>query len=184
MLITTLLRQHPGAIVDIVRGTPAWVGLLLAALLALGYSNTRERSVPTARLVLLPLSMLGLALWGVQSAFGASGHLAGLLALWALGFATVLAVAWRGAAPAGTRYDPATQRIHLPGSWVPLGLILAVFLMKYSIGVQLAMEPALAQQPGFASAVSALYGLLSGLFAARALRVLRLTRPAPRLTTA
>ena len=42
-------------------------------------------------------------------------------------------------------------------------------------------EPALARAPGFAFAVTALYGLLSGLFAARTLRVLRLARPAPAL---
>jgi hypothetical protein len=55
-------------------------------------------------------------------------------------------------------------------------LILAVFLMKYGVGVQLAMEPRLARDAGFAFAVTALYGLLSGLFAARGLRVLRLAR--------
>ena len=35
MLLTQLLIQHPEAIIDIVRGTPAWVGALLAALLVL-----------------------------------------------------------------------------------------------------------------------------------------------------
>ena len=34
MLLTTLLSQHPSAIVDIVRETPVWVGALLAGLLA------------------------------------------------------------------------------------------------------------------------------------------------------
>ena len=70
----------------------------------------------------------------------------------------------------------------MPGSWVPMLLILAVFLMKYVIGVQLAMEPALAHNNSFAFVVTAIYGALSGLFAARTLRVLRLMRrPATRL---
>jgi len=38
------------------------------------------------------------------------------------------------------------------------------------------MEPSLARSSGFALTVTALYGLLSGLFAARTLRVLRLAR--------
>ena len=87
------------------------------------------------------------------------------------------------APPAGTRWNAAARSFHLPGSWVPMGLILAVFLMKYAIGVQLAMQPALAHASGFAFVVTALYGLLSGLFAARTLRVLRSTRgPAAAVT--
>ena len=55
-------------------------------------------------------------------------------------------------------------------------LIVLVFLMKYGVGVQLAMEPALAHHTGFAFATTAVYGALSGLFAVRSLRVLRLAR--------
>lgn len=179
MLLTQLLARHPDAIVDIVRQTPAWVGSLLAGLLCLGLWATRAREVPLARLVLMPLAMGVLALWGVLSAFGsfgATGSLAGLLALWIGCGAALLAIGARGAPPAGTFYDAAARRFHLPGSWVPLGLILAVFLMKYVIGVQLAMEPALAHDMVFAFAVTTLYGGLSGLFAARTLRVLRSTR--------
>lgn len=174
MLLTTLLSQHPSAIVDIVRETPVWVGALLAALLALGYSATRARRVAASRLALMPLAMLGLALWGVQSAFAASGHLPALLLLWALCFVAMLLLGSRAAAPAGTRFDPAARQFLLPGSWVPMALIVGVFLIKYSVGVQLALEPTLARNLGFAIAVTALYGLLSGLFAVRALRVLRL----------
>lgn len=176
MLLTQLLAQHPAAIVDIVRQTPAWVGGLLLGLLCLGLSSTRGRDVPVARLVLMPLAMGSLALWGVLSAFGASGRLAELLALWIGCGIVLLALGARGASPAGTLYDAGARRFHLPGSWVPLGLILAVFLLKYIIGVQLALEPSLAQHASFAFTVTALYGALSGLFAARTLRVLRSTR--------
>ena len=178
MLITTLLAEHPSAIVDIVRQTPLWVAGVLAGLAWLGFSATRSRRVHLARLLAMPAIMGALALWGVQSAFISTGQLPTLLALWALCYAAVLAVGSRLAAPAGARYDAAARSFHLPGSWVPMGLILAVFLMKYGIGVQLAMEPALAHQSRFACVVTALYGALSGLFAARSLRVLRLARPA------
>ncbi len=56
-------------------------------------------------------------------------------------------------------------------------LILAIFPMKYAIGVQLAMAPELAANAQFALVVTALYGALSGLTASRALRVLRLAHP-------
>ena len=179
MLLTQLLADHPEAIVDIVRHTPLWVAGVLGGLTVLGLSAVRTRAVHFNRLVAMPLTMGALALWGVQSAFGAGGRLAELLALWAACFGGVLALGTRLAPPAGARYEAATRTFTLPGSWLPMGLILAVFLMKYVIGVQLALEPSLARHADFALAVTALYGLLSGVFAARTLRVLRLMRPAP-----
>lgn len=174
MLLTQLLAEHPEAIADIVRRTPVWVWGMLGGLVALGLSATRSRTLHVGRLVLMPVAMGVLALWGVQAAFGNTGRLAELLALWAACCAALLVVGSRMAPPPGARYNAATRSFQLPGSWVPLGLILAVFSMKYGIGVQLAMAPELARDAGFAFAVSALYGLLSGLFAARTLRVLRL----------
>ena len=67
MLLPQLLIQHPEAVVEIVRRTPVWVGLLLVALIVLGVSSVRSRDVSIGRLVLLPLVMIGLAAWGVQS---------------------------------------------------------------------------------------------------------------------
>ena len=67
---------------------------------------------------------------------------------------------------------------------MPLALIVAVFSMKYLIGVQLALEPALARDAGFALAVTGVYGLLSGWIAARTLRVLRLQKSAAALVAA
>lgn len=174
MLLTQLLVHHPQAVGEIVRSTPPWVGALLAFLVYLGISAARTRRVHLARLALIPLAMGGLALWGELSAFGGHGHLAGLLGLWLVSGALVIAGSGTLRAPAGTRYDAASRSFDLPGSWVPLVLILAVFLMKYGIGVQLALEPSLAQDNRFALVVTVLYGALSGLFAARTLRVVRL----------
>lgn len=75
MLLTQLLAEHPEAAADIVRHTPLWVAGVLAGLTALGLSAARTRQVHFNRLVAMPLVMGGLALWGVQSAFGASGRL-------------------------------------------------------------------------------------------------------------
>ena len=176
MLLTTLLAEHPSAIVDIVRQTPAWVAALLGGLVYLGISASRDRDVHIGRLLLMPVAMGAMALWGVESAFNGTGRLPELLAVWAAGYAALLALGLRLPVPAGVRYSAAERRFPLPGSWLPMGLILAVFLLKYAIGVQLAMEPTIATHPGFAYPVAAVYGLLSGIFAARTLRVLRLLR--------
>lgn len=184
MLLTDLLIQHPEAIADIIRQTPSWVGGLLAGLIWLGLSATRSRDMHIGRLILMPIAMGALALWGVQSAFAPSGRLTELLAVWAVCYSALVAASWNSRAPSGTYYAPATRSFHMPGSWVPLLLIMLVFLMKYGVGVQLAMEPALTHHMGFAFATAAVYGALSGLFAIRSLRVLRLARGAERSLTA
>lgn len=174
MLLPQLLLQHPEAIADIVRSTPRWVAVLLGFLIYLGLSASRTRRLPALQLAAVPLAMTALALWGVLSAFGDSDRLLIWLAVWLVGYALALAATWSQRAPEGTRYDAASRRFELPGSWVPMALILAVFLMKYGVGVQLAMEPTLAQHTGFAFTITAIYGALSGIFATRTLRVLRL----------
>jgi uncharacterized protein YneF (UPF0154 family) len=62
----------------------------------------------------------------------------------------------------------------LPTSWVPLLLILGIFLTKYIVGVELAMRPALARDDQYTLVVSVIYGLFSGIFIGRAARLWRL----------
>lgn len=177
MLITTLLANHPEALIDIVRHTPLWVGGLLIALTALGLSAVRTRDVHRYRLLAMPVAMGALALWGVDSAFNGTGRLAALLAVWAVCYAIALVPGLRWPQRQGVHYDPATGRFRLPGSWLPMALILGIFSLKYVIGVQLAIEPPIAHDAAFAYTVSAVYGLLSGVLAARTARVLRAVRP-------
>ena len=59
---------------------------------------------------------------------------------------------------------------------MPLALIVGIFLTKYFVGVELAMQPTLARDGTFALQISALYGVFNGLFAARALRMWRLAQ--------
>jgi hypothetical protein len=86
----------------------------------------------------------------------------------------VTALVAPGRPAAGSRYDPATRSFRLPGTLVPLFLILGIFLTKYGVGVELAMQPRLAADASFAFGVAAVYGLFNGLFAGRAARLLRL----------
>ena len=62
---------------------------------------------------------------------------------------------------------------------MPLVLIVGIFLVKYAVGVELALQPALARDGTFALQIAVLYGLFNGLIVARALRLGRLAqRPA------
>lgn len=171
----------PGLIARVLLGTPWWVWGLLAGLLILGYSQTRARQAGLPRTLAMPLAMGALSVYGTLSTLGAAPLVVGgWLAAAVLSALLVL----RQPVAAGTRYDAARRLIEQPGSWAPLLLILGIFLTKYSVIVSLTIHPELRLEPAFALGVAMLYGAFSGLFAGRALRLLRLVaaahrRPAP-----
>lgn len=175
-MLLPLLVNQPQMLGQIVRQTPYWVWGLLAALVWLGASQMFDRKAHLARVVAMPLAMAGFSLYGLASAFGGAGHTASTLAAWAAAAAgaTASALWFQPTAPSGTRYDSGSRSFHLPGSTMPLVLILGIFVTKYLVGVELALQPALAQSGGFALQIATLYGLFNGFFAARSLRLWRL----------
>lgn len=184
MLIQIAMHQ-PHMLIAIVQHTPAWVWGLLAALLWLGASHMLPRSASLRRMLLVPLAMAGLAAYGLASAFAAqasAGALSGLLAIWLLAtVATAVASLWLSPnAPRGTLFDARAQRFHLPGSVVPMLLILGIFCTKYFVGVELSLSPTLSHDGSFAHQVAAVYGLFSGIFLARAARLWRLAQQSAR----
>lgn len=143
--------------------TPRWVFVVFVALLALGYYQSRDRTVSRGRLLLLPAAMLGLSLFSVTSSFG----LAWLpLLTWALGVGSV-AVLGTQKLQSSAKTGPAGS-ILVKGSWWPLALMMAIFFIKYAIGYALARKLTIALQPWFVGAVCVSLGLLSGGFVARA----------------
>ena len=154
---------------SVLQHTPVWVWGLLALLIALGLRQRRTHDLSPARATLPPLAMLLLALAGVLGTFASPGA----LLAWAA-TAVAVAAAWTGRAAPAARWLPAEQRFRLPGSWLPLGLMMGIFATKFAVGVGLALHPELARSAGFALGISALYGVFSGSFAARALALHRL----------
>ena len=186
-MLIEIATHQPQMLVSIVRNTPPWVWGLLAVLLALGLGQLRTREAGLARVLLMPLGMAAYSVYGLASAFG--GHPAGTLGAWLLAALLVAGASllWRPQAPAGVRYYAGQARFHLPGSGVPLLLILGIFFTKYIVGVELALQPALARDTVFTLQVAALYGLFNGVFLARAARLWRLFRDgavSPSLATA
>jgi hypothetical protein len=160
---------------QIILHTPLWVWALLAVLVALGYSQTRSRTVGLRRVVIIPVAMIFLSLYGTVSAFGPSPS---TLSAWFAACALLASMVVLRPAPMGTAYDVARRQFAVPGSWLPLCVILGIFCTKYAVGVTLAMQPAMAHHTVFATLMGLLYGLYSGFFAGRALRLWRLTLPA------
>ena len=185
-MLINLLTQHPEALPAILGRTPTWVWGLLAGLIALGVSQIFERRASVARVALLPISMACLSVFSLGGALNASANMPSALLIWLLAAMACagLAMAWRAAPPAGTRFDASSRQFNLPGSLVPLLLILAIFFTKYTVAIELAMQPGLIQNARFAVSLAAVYGIFNGFFAARALRLWRMTRPTVQAITA
>lgn len=162
--------------IAILRHTPAWVWGLLAALIAIGLTQTRDREQGLARVTIVPLLMIALSLSGVFSAFG---HVPVALGGWATGVGAALAFGRRFVTVRGAAWSPLAGTLSVPGSWLPLLLMVGLFGIKYVVGVSLALHPALAADAAFAGPAGLAYGTFSGLFLARGLSLRRLAqRPA------
>lgn len=151
--------------------TPVFVWALLALCIVMGLLQRRNQQLTQARLIIPSVIWTVFGLWGVSSAAGLQGLPA---AAWLAALIAAVAVLRGRLVPAGARFDPASGRFRVPGSWWPMALILGIFSVKYAVGVSLGLHLAVTQQPAFAPAVSALYGALSGLFVARTLNLLAL----------
>ena len=147
-MLLTLVTQQPRMLLTIAQHTPNWVWMLLAALIWLGASQCFARSAGLRRVLLMPIAMAVFSAWGMASAFGGASQIAGILAAWLVTACAVAAVSlWlRRTPPAGARYDAPNQRFYLPGSAWPLLLIVGIFLVKYVVGVELALQPPLAHE--------------------------------------
>lgn len=173
-MLLQLVATHPEAVVPVLRGTPTWVWGLLAGLLVLGVSQLRDRTAGLARVSLMPLAMTALSVWGTASALGGSPHRVPALLAWLV--AAVLGFALLARGRSAAQFDPVRRVVRVPGSVVPLLLIVGIFLVKYVVGVDLAMEPGLVRQAPYVLSVAALYGALTGVFIGRASRLWRLWR--------
>jgi hypothetical protein len=166
---------------QIISHTPIWVFALFAALLWLGLNQLLTRRLGLSRITLLAAGMAAFSFYGTVSAFSAVPP---ALIAWLAGAAAVFLIVVNRPVPAGTRYDAASRRFTVPGSAVPLALMMAIFLTKYAVGVTLAMHLVQAGDLAFALSLSALYGAFSGVFAARAARLWRLALAQDRLQLA
>lgn len=162
---------------QILTHTPLWVFGLFFGLVYLGCLQSRTRQVSRGHLIVLPVAMLAWSLYSVWSTFDA--HLTALTA-WACAWVAVVAIAMLRAPSRRVAYDASTKQFTVPGSWLPLALMMGIFFFKYAVAVVHAMTPGILETTTAVALVAGTYGLFSGLFMARALRVLGVMK-SPRL---
>jgi len=154
---------------QILSHTPAWVYLLFVALLVFGLMQTRTRMVRKIPALILPAGMVALSLAGINSSFGLKPL---PLVSWAIALVVVASVGYATFRDKRVTYNAPEQKFYVPGSWVPLVVIMAIFFAKYVYAVMYAMNAEVITTRAFVVSLSAIYGLLSGYFAAKALNLI------------
>jgi hypothetical protein len=164
----------------IILGAPIWVWALLAVLVLRGFKALRSGTAPLAKLAITPVIVAGLGI-----AHLVSDPLAG----WSAG------IAWMTGSLVGilggifiasrTRFivDPIANTVMLPGSPVPLLLMLAIFATKFWLGFEMATLSDASSLGMVALIGAAVSGAVAGMFGGRfitywrAMNARRVTQP-------
>ncbi len=158
---------------QIISNTPKWVFVLFFVLLALGISQMRTQLKSRKRVLILPLVLLILSIAGVISAFGVSAM---PIAAWVVGYIALAGLMGKGLATTGSSFNSDTKKFTVAGSAIPLILMMGIFCLKYFVGASTALKASFTSDAAFPVVVSLLYGIFSGAFAGRALRLLKLVK--------
>jgi len=151
-------------LLDIITHTPRWVFGLLAMLIVLGLMQTRTRQVRIQVALILPFIVLILSLTSVIRYVG--WQIPALLC-WLIGISAVIFFSIKMFNENLVRLDKSSRKLIIQGSWIPMFVILGIFLTRYALGVATAMQFEITRNPSFLLIVSLILGGWSGFFLAR-----------------
>lgn len=155
---------------QIISHTPNWVFVVFFALLMLGFKQSKQREVKASTVFILPIAMTLFSFFGVYSVFGISLL---SLSLWVLALVLALMLGLKLAYPKLVSFSAQDNKLIIPGSWVPLILMMAIFFTKYVVGFALASQLPIVNDSLFMLLISVLYGVFSGTFVARSIVMFR-----------
>lgn len=159
---------------QILSHTPVWVWVILITLLYFGTLASRDRVQNLRRLTILPVMMACLSIQGQLQQFGWNAL---ALLSWAGAVWLGAQIAMRMANADNMRVESASH-IWVRGSWLPLTLMMLIFVGKYVQGISFAMQPALGTDTGAILVCSIAFGLVNGILLSKLLRVRQLLKKA------
>ncbi len=157
---------------SILSHVPLWVPLLLLLLIAIGLLQRRSRDVRPVVTDVVAVALLALSIMGVQQAFGLKPE-AVVAWIFGVGLAQALGDRFFGA---GGLTPAESRKVHVPGSWVPMVLMMGIFALRFVVGAAQGAGLAFVSTTPFAAIISFGLGVCSGGFLARALAIRRCVR--------
>lgn len=154
---------------QIITNTPIYVWAILAFLMYRGIKFAVDRELEIRAVVIIPMVMLALSAQGILSGFGTDPL---VIVSWLLAMAVGAVVSWNGVTEDNVRILKDKKQVFYRGSWAPLIMMMAVFVIKYIVNVALHINPGLHTNVQFAVISTALFGMFNGLFLGKMLRVL------------
>lgn len=160
-------------VLEILSGTPVWVLLLCAFLVARGLKRLRPSVRKIDKVWITPGLFI---LWGLLGLFERSGNFASVFPHWLVGAGLGIAVGFAGKMT--LQVDDARGLVLLPGSALPLIRVAVIFGAHYVLNVAAALHPdSRSLYLGWDVYVS---GASAGYFAGWAWRFFQSCRLAPR----
>lgn len=152
---------------DALKGTPWWVFALFVYLLIVGIRAMKPVSLSLKRMNLFILLVLVFAGWTIYSFISRHGVEIGKILMGISSFLVGSIVGWLIGRKAKISIDHTEKKIRLPGSILPLILILLMFGLKYFFAYTYATDPA-AKESALVTAFDILSTtLIAGIFFGR-----------------
>jgi hypothetical protein len=148
----------------IIHGTPVWVWVLLAVLLSRGFKALSSGTAPLSKLAIVPLIFAG---WGIAHLI--SDPLAGWSSaiVWMAGSLAGIAGGVFIASRSRFIVDPIANTVMLPGSALPLVLIVVTFAAKFWLGFEMATATDISSLGMYVLIDAAVSGVVAGVFGGR-----------------
>jgi hypothetical protein len=144
---------------QIVVNTPLWVWPLMLFVLWLGWYGLQPRTMPAARLAILPLVGLGTSLAGIAQSLQPGLALAG----WAVALIAALPLGYAIGTRRAVRRRPEDGRLEVAGGWFALGFGISIFVARYTLGVLSGVMPALRVEPLWIVLSGSVGGIVTGI---------------------
>jgi hypothetical protein len=152
------------SLTDILHGTPTWVWVLLVVLLSRGIKALKSGTAPLSKLAVVPVIFAG---WGIIHLASEPTHGWFVPVAWIVGALVGIALGVLIARRTRFIVDPIARTVMLPGSVVPLVLIVVTFVTKFWLGFALATAGAASPVVTYLLIDAAVSGVVAGIFGGR-----------------
>jgi len=161
---------------DILLGAPTWVWVVLAVLVSRGMKALKGGTASLSKLGIVPAVF---AAWGLLRLLSDSVTGRDTALMWVAGGALGVGIGVAVAKRSGMTVDRVRRTVTLPGSAVPLMLILLIFATRFWIGFELATTAQIGVDSTFVELDGLMAGVVAGIFAGRFLIYWLALRPLP-----